>query len=677
MDKRLALVGLLTMACRGEAREGVALTLTGKQGVDLSQATWQASPSIRRVDRSPRDVTLTLDPGSLAPSSLPPSSLPPKLDIRAPGACPVEVSLEGASPGDRRRVELSPWIDVGEDRPQVGFDTAFEIEVRPGCREAVAGRITWRVVSGALAEMREEKNGFRLRGRTVKVTEGRRGSMPWGIVPWSPSNRGAVTLEATWKGVGPTTVRTVHLAAVARASGVSSVPIGQTLLLGGSGFRVVERPPEGRAEIKNVGGIDSFTPDAGGRWILEDAARSTLALRAGRHADTPLDCGRAECHASAAEGASHTRMTAVLANGLRGALGAGYDAPCALSCHAVGEPGLRDGGFVDVMRELGASLPAPGPEAWESLPRPLRRLGGVGCTACHGPGAIPAPSMRAAILRTDVCATCHDAPPRYGHVAALSANRMARADAAPETRREAKCRACHTTAGFLDAIGVRPASMSEGEAREPHGLGCAACHAPHAQDPLPKLVRRVAPPASLGEAANRLRLGASAVCLRCHAPLDGEASPSASAASLWLGRAEGAEAAPHAQIQNGCLGCHAKGAPEVQVDRGAGHAFQVDRRACEPCHDCPREERLGKGGKRVRDRAEALFGVLKEKKIIVSARSDAPHAAIEVRASPGSPEAKAAFAILTVLEDPAAAAHDAAYARRLLDDAETALTKAR
>lgn len=671
MARRYPLAALwLVVACTGREVPGeVALTVGARagSGIDLAKATWEPAAAVRRVERADGALTLVLDPGAI----------PAAMAIRAPGACPASVKLEGAAPGERRKAELAPWIDVGEDRAQVGFDTAFEVEVKPGCREAVAGRIKWRVVEGkALPEMREEKNGFRLRGRTAKLAEARPDShpLPWGIVPLSPATRGAVTLEATWEGVGPTVTRTLHIAAAARAGGIPSIAVGQRVLLGGAGWSVAEHPPAGRAQVA-PGEVSSFMPDAGGRWVLSDGAGNQLALRAGRHAETPLDCGRSECHAAAAAGAANTRMTTVLADGLRGTKGEHHDAGCAIPCHAVGEPGLHDGGFADIARELGAVLPTPGPEAWDALPRPLRRLGGVGCTACHGPGAIPERAARWTILRSDVCATCHDAPPRYGHVAAWRASRMARSDADPATRRTAKCASCHTTAGFLDAIGVRPTSMSDGGPDEPRGIGCAACHAPHSPDPLPTLVRRVPPPASLGR-MEREAPGTSSVCLRCHAPLADDSAPSASAASLLLGRVakEDPEGpSPHAKVRNACLGCHAAGAPEAQVERGAGHAFRADKGKCQSCHDCPQEERLGKGGKRVAERASELWALLRKKKVVESDREKTPHAATRILAAAGSKEARAAWKVLVVLEDPAAGAHNAALARTLLDEAESLL----
>ena len=255
--------------------------------------------------------------------------------------------------------------------------------------------------------------------------------------------------------------------------------------------------------------------------------------------------------------------------------------------------------------------------------------------------------------------------------------RTPRADASPEARASEACAACHTTAGFLSAIGVRPWAASLGGPDEPRGIGCAACHAPHAAATERALVRIIPPPESLGEIAN---LGPSGVCLRCHAALAGEGAPSASAANLWLGRLsllkeDARRPAPHGKIDKGCLGCHAGGAPGLSVERGAGHTFQVDRARCQPCHECPQEERPGKDGKRVKERAGALLAILRARDIVKSARDTAPHAAMEIKAAPGSREARAAARVLTVVEDRGAAAHNAGAARALLDEAEALLKR--
>src|SRR6185503_16115716 len=232
-----------------------------------------------------------------------------------------------------------------------------------------------------------------------------------------------------------------------------------------------------------------------------------------------------------------------------------------------------------------------------------RRLGGVGCLACHGPGALPEASGRWSLLRADVCATCHDAPPRYGHVAAWRATGMARADRDARTRAPA-CARCHTTWGFL--AGARTSFVSAPVDRRPPdevgavGITCAACHAVHdpeaarrgAQPPQRGLLRAPPTPALALLAGTALPPDAerSRVCLGCHAPDAADGAPAASATALWLGRGgldpatgrplEGP--APHATIAGGCVGGHRSGA--AGLERGAGHGFVATRAGCAACH---------------------------------------------------------------------------------------------
>ena len=221
-----------------------------------------------------------------------------------------------------------------------------------------------------------------------------------------------------------------------------------------------------------TGGAASLLPDARGSFTLADAGGHTLRLVAGKYDETPLDCGRSDCHAGIASAALSNPMTTILERGLAAPFAGDYPG-CALGCHAVGEPGLDDGGFVAVARDLGTTSHDVARTGFHDLPASLRRLGGVGCLGCHGPGAIPEANGRFAVLRADVCATCHDAPPRYGHVAAWRLSRMARSDADPRTR-DAACARCHTTWGFLGRNDWRPPDEVGA-----FGIACAACHAVH------------------------------------------------------------------------------------------------------------------------------------------------------------------------------------------------------
>jgi hypothetical protein len=428
---------------------------------------------------------------------------------------------------------------------------------------------------------------------------------------------------------------------------VPSLAVGAPVILGGSGWRVADGPPGG--ELSGASGLTLFTATRAGRWELVDGAGRKLGLRANRHDDTPLDCGRAECHPKETVAAADSPMTLVLHHGLEGLLGDGYDARCALACHAVGEPGVDDGGFTNVAARLGFTMPARLP--WAELPRPLRRLGGVGCTSCHGPAAIPEEGARWSILRADVCAICHDAPPRYAVVAGWRSSRMAQADAAPGTSAE-RCRTCHTTGGYLAAIGMRKLGPSPPAGVPPGGVACAACHAAHGSHGPSALLRNVPVPPSLG-ATPPSEAADSAACLTCHSPLDQEGAEG-SAGALWLGRGglrvdDGApltDPAPHAGVA--CAGCH----------DAAAHTFAPRADACGGCHPKPRA-----ADPAIATRAAELWGRL---------GGTARHPAARPTGLDG-PRARAAWNVALVLEDPAAAIHNAPYARALLDQADLAL----
>ena len=512
--------------------------------------------------------------------------------------------------------------------------------------------------------------------------------LPWGVVPLSPRTRGEVVLEATWRdGRGAEERHEVRVAAAARARGLPNTPLDARVYLGGAGWHVDACPRGGTAALATSGGATSLRPDVAGDWRLIDGGGRALTLHAARYDQTPLDCGRSECHAAVATASAASPMTTVLARGLPPArdghgatFGDGYPG-CALACHATGEPGLADGGFTSVMTELG--IDALAPRAWQSLPASLRRLGGVGCLACHGPGALPEASARWSVLRADVCATCHDAPARYGHVAAWRTTAMARSDRDARAGTERACARCHTTWGFLAHDGAEAARVDRRPPADvgPVGVTCAACHAVHEHGakhaPALALLREVPRPAVLADAIVPAPVEKSQVCLGCHAPDAADGAPAASAAALWLGRggldpATGATLSgptPHVSLAGGCVGCHASGPAELE--RGACHAVVAGRAACARCHAkaFPADELAGRARTlwttwraRVGDASPPVLG-------------DAPPHPRGARLDRGTPLGRAAWDVALVLEDPAAAAHNAPYARLLLAAAERAFNE--
>ena len=381
-------------------------------------------------------------------------------------------------------------------------------------------------------------------------------------------------------------------------------------------------------------------------------------LQAFWHDKTPYDCGRSECHAAIAA----ATLASPMSRALEAPLGAAKpDAvSCMLDCHVLGERGSDDGGFLDVATELGWTWLDS--SRWQDLPQALRRLGGVRCTACHGPGAIPEPDARAQILRSDVCATCHDAPPTLHPRAAVARFAHGALRRGGRTR-EPGCAACHTTAGFLDSIGARSARATA-PASVPTGIACAACHAPHAPHTGARLMRRL--PASEPR-WNRARPSACAATR----PSPASCMPSASSGALWLGtrayrratRTRGSWSRPHpptARVPGGCVGCHG-GSPAAEGGK-LDHSFRTDPRSCTGCHDANEQQaRMQAAQRDLQQRAQAL--ALRLAAACPSGAAEARHGNGTPERCPSQPLTRARFEIALVLEDPAAAVHNAAFAR--------------
>jgi Cytochrome c554 and c-prime len=600
------------------------------------------------------------------------------LKVRIPELCPVVIPPGG---GGKLALTARPLLSLGRDLAQIGYDTFFEVTAELGCAEAAAARVEFRQTEGPpLAEWSVAEGSARLRARTLPLSRFLPEPLPAGIVAVSPRTQGRYVIEATLSGASlPTVRRSVVVTSSARATGLSSLAISQRVMLGGAGWRVERAPGASQAKIEpRSGGVSTFTPDVAGRWILADGAGRRLPLQATTHDRPPLDCGRSDCHASLASAALSTPMTHALARPLALLAENSASVSCSFDCHVVGERGLQDGGFLDTAERLG--FRASGRLAFDGLPHALQRLGGVRCTSCHGPGVIPEPDDRARVLRVSVCATCHDAPPSYEHVQAWRRSAMSRSDREAATR-EPGCARCHTTGGFLHAIGVR---ARPDRSRDPDdasvGIACAACHAVHGDHVGKALVRAVAPPASVSRS---VLSGASAMCSSCHAPGDDELVASASSAALVVGSVGLPEAlggellqgpAPHGMLSGGCVACHGASRGRDELD----HSFQVDRATCLACHAAGAPaEALDAGGLTVRQRALALMARIR--RLCGDPSPSAPNHADGRWTAPcgGSPNlGRAAFLASLVVADGAASVHNAAFARELLERAQALVPSA-
>ena len=684
MTRRCALVGALLAASGGagacsepepDATAYVVIDAPPWSSLRLRDATVDP-PLGTRVEARRAELLVAVD-----------TSRVDAVRVGLAGACPLTIPGGELEVGGAVRRSLVPLLRVPGPQAQVGFDSPFEVVIEPGCDAAKRGTITWAQKSGApVRDERVEGSGFRYAARSPRRDDVMSGELPWGIVPLSPRTRGEAVLVATWQPSDPKLEQVeerVVVSAMPRARGLPNVAVHGRLMLGGEGWRVSEAPPGAKSAVRTAAGATLFAPDRAGDWRLEDGTGRSLKIRAGTYSETPMDCGRAKCHVAATEASKTSPMVGILKRRMEGHGGTGAwqrDAGCALGCHATGEPGLDDGGFAHVMEQIGFSVGDLAGSRWGDLPRPLRRLGGVGCLSCHGPGAIPEASASWSVLRSDVCGYCHDAPPRYGHSLAWAESAMARADRDERARTDDACRRCHTTDGHLVHVGSLDAPRPAPEGVGPIGISCVACHTVHGHggdEPSASLLRE--PPArpffSNVPAPARARSG---VCLECHSPRWQDDRPFASAAALWAGRGgldpeNGAAitgGTPHLDVNGGCVGCHSKS--KAAVERGGSHGFAATRDQCATCHaGPPAGPGFDEASQRLRERAQDLA-----RRLGIDARGEArpPHAR-ERGVDRSTPRGRAAWNVMLVLEDRGAAEHNLPYARALLDTAERAIGK--
>lgn len=654
----LALVALVASCTKADpsATPEIVLRVRAGRPIDPDTVRFEPARSVQAVRLGPNWIAIQRARAN------------DEVTVHVPDMCPVALTAKSRSP-----IDVKPLLDLGGDLAQAGFDAEVVVHAVAGCDEARRGRVTWRQIEGQpLRELTIASDGWSLRARTLPLSAAYAGPLPHGLVPISPRTQGRYVLEATWQREAAAPVkRRLTITSIARATGVPSLAVSQRVLLGGTGWHVTKPAHGGKAQVQSAGDYAFFTPDVHGRWALADANEQTLTLQALWHDRTPMDCGRRECHPSASDAATASPMSHALERQFAATGRAPDDVSCMLECHVTGERGIRDGGFLDVATALGFSW--LGRPAWDELPPALRRLGGVRCTACHGPGAIPEPSARATILRADVCANCHDAPPRYVHVTEWRSSRMARADESPSTRSDAACARCHTSAGFLEQLGVRKRTDLD-VAAAPAGIACAACHAPHAAHSGNRLLRLAAAPPSIADAP--ALDAASALCANCHAPAL-EGMPSASAAAIWAGRVRlpaslGEELvsgpATHRNVPGGCTGCHGRRAKPGALD----HSFRVDRATCMSCHTAGVPDEAANQAS-LQSRASELRTQL-EQRCATSLASGVPHASpAQLGACATGELGRALYQVLLVTEDPAATVHNRSFASQLLESAAALL----
>ena len=257
-----------------------------------------------------------------------------RLSVRTPTTCPVTVDLTHLTQGETTQQVARHWIDVGPPQTDLGPGSKVRVEVRPGCSEAASGSITWSALEGKLREQRTEQRGFVLSGSLPTLSELFQQPLPHTLVPVSPRHQGRVVLEARFSRGAASQVQQLELRALSRSRGLPNIPSGASVLLGGTGWQLLEPAREPRA-LQSHDGYSLLRPTHEGRWLLQSPEGTELSLRSAAYDQVPLDCTRAACHENL-RGHAAGKMSDVLVRGLAGQLGADYAPDCAFGCHTLG-----------------------------------------------------------------------------------------------------------------------------------------------------------------------------------------------------------------------------------------------------------------------------------------------------------------------------------------------------
>ena len=322
--------------------------------------------------------------------------------------------------------EASCKVAIEGPQGEVGFG----VETRLQATEVCGGRPT-----GGLIHWSTGATGPELKLKTPTAEERLVVNSRAGVLPVSADQAVLRITASTAQAASDFGIMLAH-----RHSGLTSVPLGVGIYVyGGPG-----------------GSVQRFEAAKSGRHPIRDAATGfETRLMAGRPDQVPMDCARSDCHSDLAAAHATTRHGSALSRALH-TPPRGHDPKC-LKCHAVAAEKGIPGGFLDVAEQLGFGSFPQRSMTFDELPSPMRRLGNVGCLACHGPGRIPEPAERAIEYSAGVCAQCHDAPPRYATVRDWRSSRMSQL---PADALKTGCANCHTAQGFVARLKGRTAEIS-------------------------------------------------------------------------------------------------------------------------------------------------------------------------------------------------------------------------
>ena len=320
------------------------------------------------------------------------------------------------------------------------------------------------------------------------------------------------------------------------------------------------------------------------------------------------------CHPSKMNDFEHTLHASTFMRDINGAVSNTFKTSC-VACHTLGydtTPAANNGGFDDVAKSSNWKFPsnlanpAAAANNWKNMPAAVKRLANVQCESCHGPGARHILSSGntnqiTISLSADNCGQCHDYIPAPAGQTARSKNyewaqtwhALGKPGGGHGVFGTGGCAACHATKTFLDTNfpGVDEHGsnvLARGTSNE--GITCVACHDPHSPGMGDAQLRSV-PSYTLQNGYVTTNGGNGQICYVCHhdrSSANAVITTNAALPSLTTGPHYSAQTdmlfgqngvefgitmpspAPHANIEDTCVGCHMQDVP-ANFDTNAIH----------------------------------------------------------------------------------------------------------
>jgi predicted CXXCH cytochrome family protein len=267
-----------------------------------------------------------------------------------------------------------------------------------------------------------------------------------------------------------------------------------------------------------------------------------------------------------------------------------YSSSC-ISCHTVGYDNNAlavNGGFDDVAKQLGWTFPTVLTNGnWAGMPAALQNVANIQCENCHGPGsehayALGDTSRISVSFSAGDCGQCHDAKTHHVKNPEWANSKHAITTRIPSGANRINCVRCHTPAGFKGYIENMGNTNGYATNTVYEAMSCAGCHDPH-DATNPHQLRAGTNTITLSSGTTVTGAGFGTFCMNCHQSRTGSVTNSIVNYPLGLptwanGSSFGPHDSPVADMLEGVNGWE-----YGQSIPSSAHRFAVEN-TCVGCH---------------------------------------------------------------------------------------------